>query len=128
MSTVYLGKANGNETETKPRRGILLALCFQRCSGLQAVKAITALPQVITDPTMVTVRGAILRGGSVVVGVEDRPYYVRGPGYWSGRVYVRLEAGTLEVSGYGQQSLDTRPLRRARILTASSTLGGLPGP
>ncbi len=26
MSTVYLGKANGNETETKPRPGILLGL------------------------------------------------------------------------------------------------------
>ena len=43
-------------TKRKPNRdeGFCWLSCFQRCSGLQAVKAIIALPQVITDLTMVT--------------------------------------------------------------------------
>jgi len=49
-------------TKRKPNRdgGFCWFSCFQFCSGLEAVKAITALTQVITDLTMVTVRGHIM--------------------------------------------------------------------
>jgi hypothetical protein len=89
MRTVYLGKANGNETETKPKRGILLGLLLSAlfltggCEGYY-----TAYPGYgpYYSP------GPYYGGGSVVVAVGDRPYY-RGPGYWYGRVYYIWKPG-----------------------------------
>jgi hypothetical protein len=37
--------------------------------------------------------GYVAAPGSVTVAVGDRPYYTRGPGYWSGNVYYVWKPG-----------------------------------
>jgi WXXGXW repeat (2 copies) len=99
MSTVYLGKETANETATRSRRLILLILLLSAlfwaggCEGYY-----TAYPGY--GPSYGP--GPYYGGGSVVVGVEDRPYYVRGPGYWSGRVYYVWRPGHWR-NRYGQR-------------------------
>ena len=85
MSTVYLRKANGNETETRSRRLIPLALLLSALFSAGGCEGnYTAYPGYGPGP--------YYGGGSVVVAVGDRPYY-RGPGYWYGRVYYVWRPG-----------------------------------
>src|SRR6266487_3813163 len=99
MSTVYLGKATANETATQSRRLILLVLLLSAlfwaggCEGNY-----TGYPGYgpYYGP------GPYYGGGSVVVAVGDRPYYARGPGYWSGRVYYVWRPGHWRYR-YGQR-------------------------
>ena len=99
MSTVYLGKATANETATQSRRLIPLVLLLSAlfwaggCEGNY-----TGYPGYgpYYGP------GPYYGGGSVVVAVGDRPYYARGPGYWSGRVYYVWRPGHWRYR-YGQR-------------------------
>jgi hypothetical protein len=102
MSTVYLGKANGNETETKPRPGILLVLLLSALFWAAGCEGYYSASPGYYGPNYGYGRGPYYGGGSVVVGVEDRPYYVRGPGYWSGRVYYVWRPGHWRYR-YGQR-------------------------
>ena len=44
-----------------------------------------------------------------VVVAEDRPYYIYGPGYWSGGVYWGVGSGTLGRMASWPSGLDPRP-------------------
>ena len=113
MSTVD-SESNANENETRSRRLILLVLLLSAlfwaggCEGYY-----TAYPGY--GPNYGYGPGPYYGGGSVVVAVGDRPYYGRGPGYWSGRAYYVWRPGHGE--SIRPESLDSRPLRRARILS-----------
>ena len=90
MSTVDPAKPNVNEPRTRSRRAILLFLLVSAlfwaggCEGYY-----TAHPGYgpYYGP------GPYYGGGSVVVAVGDRPYYVRGPGYYVGRTYYVWKPG-----------------------------------
>ena len=90
MSTLDPAKANVSEPRTKSRRAILLFLLVSAlfwaggCEGYY-----TAYPGYgpYYGP------GPYYGGGSVVVAVGDRPYYVRGPGYYVGRTYYVWRPG-----------------------------------
>ncbi len=94
-STIDLGKANMNETKTGSMRLILMLLLFSAlfwaagCEGYY-----TASPGY----------GPYYGGsyysypgygypGSVTIAVGDRPYFVRGPGYWYGGRYFVWRGG-----------------------------------
>src|SRR6266850_626976 len=93
-------------TKRKPNRdqGFCWLSCFQRCSGLQAVKAITALPQVITDLTMVTVGGRIM----FVVPVTGRAACITFGGRDIGGIDTARESGYTAITSRE----DTNPLPR----------------
>ena len=90
MSTLDPAKANVSKPRTKSRRAILLFLLVSAlfwaggCEGYY-----TAYPGYgpYYGP------GPYYGGGSVVVAVGDRPYYVRGPGYYVGRTYYVWRPG-----------------------------------
>jgi hypothetical protein len=99
ISTVDLGKPNVNETENGSMRvillGVLLSALFWAagCEGYY-----TAYPGY--GPYY----GGPYYGypGSVTIAVGDRPYYVRGPGYWYGSAYYVWKPGHW-VWRHGQQ-------------------------
>ena len=90
MSTVDLGKANMNEIENGSIRVILLVLLLSAlfwgggCEGYY-----TAYPGY--GPYYGETYYA--NPGSVTIAVGDRPYYVRGPGYWYGGTYYVWRQG-----------------------------------
>jgi hypothetical protein len=85
MRTVDLGKANVNETKTGSMRVILLVLVLSAlfwaggCEGYYS--AYPGYGPYYGYP------------GSVTIAVGDRPYYVRGPGYWYGGAYYVWKPG-----------------------------------
>jgi YXWGXW repeat-containing protein len=91
-STVYLGKANRNEVETGSRRVVLLALLLSAlfsaggCEGYYSAYPGYG-PYYGSSPYYAGYPG----GASIAV--YDRPYYVRGPGYWSGGAYYVWKPG-----------------------------------
>jgi hypothetical protein len=92
MKTSIVDQATGNETETRSRRLILLVLLLSAlfwaggCGGYYS-----AYPGY--GPYYGA--GPYYGGypGGVSVTVYDRPYYVRGPGYWSGGAYYVWKPG-----------------------------------
>jgi WXXGXW repeat (2 copies) len=99
MNTVDLGKTNVNKTKTGSMPRILLVLLLSvlfsagGCGGYY-----TAYPGY--GPYY----GGPYYGnpGSVTIAVGDRPYYVRGPGYWYGGAYYVWRPGRW-VWRHGQQ-------------------------
>jgi WXXGXW repeat (2 copies) len=92
MSTICVGKANGSEPKAKTRRLILsvllLSVLFSAggCEGYYS-----AYPGYGPNYGPGPYYGGY--PGGVAVTVYDRPYYVRGPGYWSGRTYYVWKPG-----------------------------------
>jgi hypothetical protein len=102
MSTVYLGKTNANDTEIRSRRLILLVLLLSTLIGAGGCEGYYAASPGYHGPNYGYGPGPYYGGGSVAIAVEDRPYYVRGPGYWSGRVYYVWRPGHWR-NRYGQR-------------------------
>jgi hypothetical protein len=102
MKMSIVDQATANKTENRSRRLILLVLLISAlfwaggCEGYY-----TAYPGYY-GPNYGYGPGPYYGGGSVVLAVEDRPYYVRGPGYWSGRVYYVWRPGHWRYR-YGQR-------------------------
>jgi hypothetical protein len=93
MSTV--DQPNVNDTDTRSRRVILLLLLLSAlfwaggCEGYYT--AYPASGPYYGEPYYN--RPYYGYPGSVTIAVADRPYYVRGPGYWYGGAYYAWRPG-----------------------------------
>jgi WXXGXW repeat (2 copies) len=96
MSTVNLAKANINQTETRSKRLIVALLLLSTLIGAAGCEGYYS-----AYPGYGPYYGGPYYGrpyyggypGSVTIAVGDRPYYVRGPGYWAGGAYYVWRPG-----------------------------------
>src|SRR5438477_12215289 len=93
MKMSIVDQATANKTEIRSRRLILLVLLLSALFWAGGCEGYYAASPGYYGPNCGYGPGPYYGGGSVVVGVEDRPYYVPGPGYWSGRVYFVWRSG-----------------------------------
>jgi YXWGXW repeat-containing protein len=89
MKTSIVDQAMANETETRSRRLILLVLLLSALFWAAGCEGYYSAYPGYYRP------GPYNGGypGGVSVAVYDRPYYVRGPGYWSGGAYYVWKPG-----------------------------------
>src|SRR5436309_8171577 len=86
MKMSIVDQATANKTEIRSRRLILLVLLLSALFWAGGCEGYYTASPGYYGTNYGYGHGPYYGGGSVVVAVEDRPDYVRGPGYWSGSV------------------------------------------
>src|SRR5438094_5233180 len=102
MKMSIVDQATANKTEIRSRRLILLVLLLSALFWAGGCEGYYTASPGYYGPNYGYGPGPYYGGGSAVVAVEDRPYYVRGPGYWSGSVCEVRWPGHWRY-GYGQR-------------------------